>query len=118
MDQDLSCARLKVVLNSVGGLNTLEANEGMPTWKEWMHGLLQKFFLVFLKLRLNVVVVFVLAGNKAASITVLGYHKHVEILQIAHLDFNLEYFVEGWDNLHGKNFTASILFQKSFKQGL
>lgn len=118
MDPYLSYARLEVALNGVSGLDTVEAYEGMSTWEERVHGLLQELLFVLLQLWLNVVVIFVLSRNKAASVTVLGDDQHVKILQVAHLDLNLENFVERWDYLHSENWAASILFQKSFKQGL
>ncbi len=80
MNPYLSYARLKVALNSVSGLDTVEAYEGMSAWEERVHGLLQELLFVLLQLWLNIVVVFVLSRNKAASVAVLGNNQHVKIL--------------------------------------
>lgn len=80
MDPYLSYARLEVALNSVSGLDTVEAYEGMSTWEERVHGLLQELLFVLLQLWLNVVIIFVLSRNKAASVAVLGNNQHVKIL--------------------------------------
>mgnify|MGYP006969962037 CR=1 FL=1 len=80
MDPYLSYARLEVALNGVSGLDTVEAYEGMSTWEERVHGLLQELLFVLLQLWLNVVIIFVLSRNKAASVAVLGNNQHVKIL--------------------------------------
>lgn len=80
MDPYLSYARLEVALNGVSGLDTVEAYEGMSTWEERVHCLLQELLFVLLQLWLNVVVIFVLSRNKAASVAVLGNNQHVKIL--------------------------------------
>ena len=80
MDPYLSYARLEVALNGVSGLDTVEAYEGMSTWEERVHGLLQELLFVLLQLWLNVVIIFILSRNKAASVAVLGNNQHVKIL--------------------------------------
>jgi len=50
MDPYLSYARLEVALNGVSGLDTVEAYEGMSTWEERVHGLLQELLFVLLQL--------------------------------------------------------------------
>lgn len=83
----------------------------MPTWQEWFHRFLKKFLFKNLKLTFDIGLIFVLTRNETISITILCYHKHVEIFKVLHFLLNLENFVERWHKLYDKYFAPNLLYE-------